>query len=60
MNDEKVLSITKKGLFVKSTLLSIVVLGIVLAKPVTVTVAAGAHKICQITMKSVEQCEKVC
>jgi hypothetical protein len=57
MNEEKLLSITKKGLFLKSALLSMAVLGIVLTKPVAGAVQTGAHKICQLSMKSNELCQ---
>lgn len=61
MGTEKLfLSIIQRGLFMKSTLLASIVLGIVLAQPVKQTVVAGAHKICQFAMKSSVQCEKVC
>lgn len=56
MNEERIVAFVKKGLFCKSAILSIAVLGIVLAKPVTGTVVSGAHQICQFTMKSVEPC----
>jgi hypothetical protein len=60
MNEEKLLSITKKGLFLKSTLLSMAVLGVVLTKPVTGAVQSGAHKICQLSMKTAAQCQPLC
>jgi hypothetical protein len=60
MNESRILSITKRGLFVKSALLSTAIFGIVLARPVTGTVIDGAHKICQLTMKTMGQCEKLC
>ncbi len=60
MNTEKFLSVVQKVLFVKFTLLVTLVLGLMLAKPVTDSVVAGAHKVCQFAMKSSVQCEKIC
>lgn len=60
MPAERIISIMQKGLFVKSAFLSALVLGIVLAKPVTGTVVAGVHKVCQFAMKSAVPCEKAC
>lgn len=60
MNEERILDFVKKSLFLKSAILSIAVLGVVLAKPVTGTVVSEAHQICQFTMKSVERCETIC
>jgi len=60
MKEESIFAIVQKGLFVKSAILSIAVLGLILAKPVTNTLASGAHQICQFTMKSVERCETIC
>jgi hypothetical protein len=60
MNDERIFAYVKRGLFLKSAILSIVVLGLVLANPVTGAVVSGAHQICQFTMKSVERCETSC
>ncbi len=60
MNEEKLFSVIKKGLFLKSTLLSVAVLGIVLAQPVTGAVLSGAHKVCQLSMKSAVRCQSLC
>lgn len=60
MNEEKLLSITTKSLFLKTTLLSVAVFGIVLANPVTGAVQSGAHKICQLSMGSAERCQPLC
>jgi len=60
MKEERMFAIVQNSLFLKSAILSIAVLGIVLAKPVTNTLVAGAHQICQFTMKSIEQCETIC
>lgn len=60
MKDEKLLSITQKSLFLKSALLSMAVIGIVLAQPVTSAVQSGAHRICQLSMKSVVRCQAFC
>lgn len=60
MNTEKFLSVVQKGLFVKFLLLVTLVLGLMLAKPVTDSVVSSAHKVCQFAMKSSVQCEKIC
>lgn len=60
MNEEKMLSITKKGLFLKSILLSVAVFGVVLAHPVTGALLSGAHKVCQVSMNSAERCQTLC
>jgi hypothetical protein len=60
MNEERTFAFVQKGLFLKSAVLSIAVLGIVLAQPATNTVISGAHRICQFTMKSIERCESIC
>lgn len=60
MNEERLLSIIKKSLFLKSMLLSVAVFGIVLANPVTGAVLSGAHRICQLSMKSAERCQTLC
>ena len=55
MKEERIFAIVQKSLFLKSAILSIAVLGLILAKPVTNTLVAGAHQICQFTMESIEQ-----
>ena len=60
MKEERMFAIVQKSLFLKSAILSIAVLGLSLAKPVTSTLASGAHQICQFTMKSAERCETIC
>ena len=60
MNEERMLSITKKSLFLKSMLLSVAVFGVVLAHPLTGAVMSGAHKVCQWGMRSAERCQNLC
>lgn len=56
MHEKRVFALVQKGLFLKSAILSLAVIGIVLAKPVTAIVVSGAQQISQVTMKAVARC----
>lgn len=60
MNEVKLLSFTKWGLFLKTTLLSVTVVGLLLTNPVSSAVLSGAHRVCQLSMKSAERCQTLC